>query len=147
MTTQTNDTAKKAKPARAKKPARGIRTELSPICDTLDADAAKAKAARAAKAPAKPAGKAKGAAAAKPAAKPAPAKAERADGLRPGSKMAVAVDMVCRKAGATCPEIAEKLGWTVLNSSTLKRFCVTAKVKLKADENEKPTRFFGTARA
>jgi hypothetical protein len=142
MTTQTNDTAK-AKPAKGKP----------------------------AKAPAKPAGKAKGAGhqasktpsqrlMAKPAAKPAkPAKsapraaakakpaAERADGLRPGSKMAIAVDMVCRAKGATCPEIAKELGWTVLNSSTLKRFCEGAKVKLKEDDSEKPSRWFGTARA
>jgi hypothetical protein len=100
--------------------------------------------------------KAKGAPAAKPAAKPAkaapnaakkPASAERPDGLRAGSKMATAIDMVCAKRGATCAEIAEALGWEVLNSSTLKRYCSAARVKLREDDGEKPSRFFGTARA
>jgi hypothetical protein len=85
--------------------------------------------------------KAKKAKAAK--AKPA---AERADGLRAG-KMATAIDMVCARKGATCAEIAEALGWSVLNSSTLKRYCAGAKVKLREDDAEKPSRFFGTARA
>jgi hypothetical protein len=75
-----------------------------------------------------------------------PAAGERADGLRAGSKMAIAVDMVCRKRGATCPEIAEALGWTALNSSTLRRYCEGAKVKLREDDAETPSRWFGTPR-
>jgi hypothetical protein len=61
--------------------------------------------------------------------------------------MAAAIDMVCAKKGATCAEIAKALGWSVLNSSTLKQYCDGAKVKLREDDSEKPSRFFGTARA
>jgi hypothetical protein len=92
---------------------------------------------KAAKAARKTAAKAK----AKPAAK------ERPDGLRAGSKMAIAVDMVSRKRGATCPEIAGALGWTALNSSTLRRYCEGAKVKLREDDSEEPSRWYGTPRA
>jgi hypothetical protein len=103
----------------------------------------KRKATKRANAAAKAAGKGKPepkAAKAKPA-------TERADGLRPGSKMATAVDMVLRKQGATCPEIAEALGWAVLNAATLKRFAAASKVKLREDDSEKPSRFFGTPNA
>jgi hypothetical protein len=90
----------------------------------------------------------------KPAPKTKPAKAaskakpaaERSDGLRAGSKMATAIDMVCAKKGATCAEIAKALGWSVLNSSTLKRYAEGAKVKLREDSSEEPSRWFGTAR-
>lgn len=73
----------------------------------------------------------------KPPAKPAakPATGARPDGLREGSKMATAIDMVLAKGGATTKEIAKKLGWTFLSPGTLKRYCATAKVKLSQAEN------------
>jgi hypothetical protein len=58
----------------------------------------------------------------------------------------MAIDMVCAKRGATCPEIAEALGWEALNASTLKRYAAGAKVRLREDDSEEPSRWFGTAR-
>lgn len=38
-------------------------------------------------------------------------KQERSDGLRPGSKMAIMIDMALRPQGATEAEICKKIGW------------------------------------
>ena len=41
----------------------------------------------------------------------APDRVARTDGLRPGSKMAIMIDMVLRSQGATESEICKKIGW------------------------------------
>lgn len=82
---------------------------------TAPKKAAPKKAARAAKKAAKPTAKA----AAKKTSKVA---GERPDGLRPGSKQAMMVDMVLRKEGATEAAICAKLAWKKCRV-TLKRVC------------------------
>lgn len=77
--------------------------------------AAPKKAARPAKKPAKVSAKPT----AKKVAKPSE---ERPDGLRPGSKQAMMVDMVLRKEGATEAAICAKLAWKKCRV-TLKRVC------------------------
>jgi hypothetical protein len=61
--------------------------------------------------------------------------------------MAAAIDMLCAKRGASCAEIAKALGWSALNAATLKGYAARAKVKVREDGSESPTRFFGTAKA
>lgn len=73
---------------------------------------------------------------------------KRPDGLREGSKVAMVIDMACRKDGVTCKEAAKKLGWNVLNSSTLIRYCKAAGVKLRTEEKDgEDDRYFGTPKA
>jgi len=75
----------------------------------------------------------------------APKVKRTANGCKPGSKVAMALDGVCAKSGATCAELAKKMGWTVLNRSTLKRYAAQNGVKLseKADKDG-TARYFGT---
>lgn len=89
----------------------------------------------------------KNSAKAKATAKPAPApKAEKA---KKPSKRDIVVDMVCRKEGTTCVEACKKLGWQVLNRSTLLSYCKAAgvKVRTEAGKDDKPDRYFGTRKA
>lgn len=54
------------------------------------------------------------------------------------------VDLVCRASGATLQECAKKIGWSVVNRSTLMNYCKEAGVKVRVDDKVDPVRFFGT---
>ena len=65
------------------------------------------------------------------------------------SKREIVVDMVLRKEGTTCAEACKKLGWQVLNRSTLLAYCKQAGVKVEHEEGKdgKPDRFYGKRKA
>jgi len=70
------------------------------------------------------------------AAKKSKAGAARTDGLRPGSKQAIMLDMVLNADGATENAICAKLGWKKCRV-TLKRVCEKVGAKLETKRNVK----------
>ncbi|ACL61063.1 hypothetical protein [Methylobacterium nodulans] len=76
-------------------------------------------------------------------AKGKPAAAARTDGLKPGSKLAMLADFVCRPEGATHKEACAHVGWGHCLPMLMKA-CQKAGITLRKEKQGAETRYFGT---
>lgn len=67
------------------------------------------------------------------------ARGEQKDGARPGSKLALIVDLLKRKTGTTTKEVLEKTGWP---SVSMPQQATAAGIKLRKEKIDGVTRYY-----